>query len=144
MNLKDSRSALIDHLITELTTPGPLPPIMYDNAAFEAPNALWLRVAYQPVDNRVATLSGSGQDEASGFLQVSVNVPMEQGSGEAYEMVDKIVAAFDAGASLPYDNGSEIGYVFSDGANASPAVTFESYYSVPVTIDWRSRRTRNQ
>ncbi|WP_339622270.1 phage tail terminator-like protein [uncultured Salinibacterium sp.] len=144
MTLKDSRSALIQHLLTELGTPGPLPSIMYDNVAFEAPNEIWLRVSFQPVENRVATLSGHGQDEASGFLQVSVQVPMEYGSGEAYEMVDKIIAAFDAGAILPYDNGTTQGYVFSDGANASPAITFESFYSIPVTVDWRSRRTRNQ
>ena len=144
MTYKDTRSALIEHLLAELGEPGPLPPIMYDNAAFEAPNGLWLRVAFMPVENRVATLSGHGQDEASGMLQISVNVPMEYGTGEVYDMVDKINAIFDAGAVLPYDNGTTEGYVFSDGAYASPAITLESFYSVPITIDWRSRRTRNQ
>lgn len=64
----------------------------------------WCRFTLLPAETIPLTLGVSGQDQVYGLAQISIFVPMDQGTMRAHAIADAILAAFPRGRMLTKDD----------------------------------------
>ena len=116
-------------------------PMLHDNATLDNQTDTWLSINFTPIANRSATQGRTGQDEASGFMQVNVNAPQGHGSIDGLTLADSIASQFERGSTLTAADVT----VVVEGATLAPSIFSEdgNTYITPITIDWRARRRRD-
>jgi len=98
----------------------------------------WAQVFFLPAPPKVATLSGSGEDEHEGIFQVNLNYPQGDGAGAAADKADAIREIFEAGAKFAY-NSQEVLILSTGRAGGRNA---EGWFILPVEIKFRARTAR--
>ena len=108
-------------------------PTEYENAVFTKPtNSKWARLWFipnQPVPN---TLGTSGEDEATGILQIDLNYPRNTGTRESIADFEEIRAAFPAGNAYTRDGQT----VQALNCGRSQGRLVDNWYRVSITISW--------
>ena len=134
----DTRSALVARVLEGDAADYPM---LHDNATLDNQTDTWLSVNFTPIANRSATQGRTGEDEASGFMQVNVNAPQGHGSIDGLTLADSILEQFERGSTLTYEDVT----VVVEGATLAPSLFSEdgNTYITPITIDWRARRRRD-
>lgn len=135
----DIYNALITRLTTATITYIGADDIAYDNADFDPTNKdAWLSTSFIPVVRATETKDTTGNVD-SGLFQVDVFVPLNDATGNtkrynlrALEIVNDILVAFADNTKLNF-GGAE---VFIGGSEFTAPLTSESWYQVPITINY--------
>jgi hypothetical protein len=127
--VSDIRAALETHLAT---TPA-LPRIAYPNVPFEQ-NALaaHIEVDFSPTSRTPANRGPNPQYRHQGLFVLTVCVPEDQGSGQAYDIADVLLGRF-AGSS------DVLGFALPVSINTSEVLgDFKRppFFCVPVSVSW--------
>lgn len=130
---KDINTALSVRL-AEFQTSGE-PPIAYENAAFTpVDGVLYLLETFVPNIKDQLGLGNSSADDYEGFYQVTVNDSRSNRRFTAQEQARLLMLHFSRGSQYTFNSVK----VIITSARVSQGVTSEGWYSVPVTIEWRS------
>lgn len=129
MSLSQVQTALFTSAITAL---GAIP-TEYENMDFSPPtNAKWASLFFLPNVPVVATLGSTGQDEATGLIQIDLNYPLGTGNSAARTDFETLRAAFPAGSR--HTNTGQVVMVTRTGRSAGRIV--DNYYRVSVSVFW--------
>jgi len=104
------------------------PPIAFQNVNFTPPEGLYLTVMNMPADGIMYNFNRA--QNTPGVYRINVYAPANKGPAEAEDMADKIAEHFRA-VSEP------IPQLFIEEINFSPAVSTDSEYLLPISINWR-------
>lgn len=99
----------------------------------------WNQVHFVPNNPVPVTCGADGEDEFTGFLQVTCCVPAGTGDNLLQEQIDLILNAFKTGSKFTY-GGQEVMVTSTGRAGGVPA---EEWYKTPVTIFFLARHNRN-
>lgn len=115
-------------------------PTQYDNVDFKPPvNAAWNAVHFAPNNPIPVTCGPDGEDEFTGFLQVTCCCPAGRGENLALEQVKLVLEKFQTGSKFQYQ-GQE---VMVTSAGRVPGFTAQEWYKIPVTVYFLARHQRN-
>lgn len=135
-NYTDIEKALYAALKSvDATTPCGFPGAELDSY----PDGLWLQVFNMRAESGPVTLGDAGEDNHPGILQVDINYPKGQGTGNILAKGDELAAFFTAGKTLSY-NTQEV-KVLSSSLSSGRYVG--GYYRVSLTINYYARTTRS-
>lgn len=110
--------------------------VKWPNMKFSKPDkATWYEVNFVPVDNEVATLGDVGENEAVGFLQIDVNVPMDSGEKETDEAIKALQIYFVPGRTTVYDGTAAV----VTASRRSPGRVVSSSWRTSLTVDYYAR-----
>lgn len=120
-------------LDTALSATSDIPAIAFENAPFEQnAGTPYLRTAFFLTSRRPAVRGPNPQHRYQGLYQITVCVPSDQGTGDAFEIADLLMTEFDGSTDVVGSNTtvsieySELGAVFYD----------DPFYCVPVQVAW--------
>jgi len=105
-----------------------VPPIAFPNVNFDPPEELYLVVMNMPADGIIYNFNRA--QNTPGDYSVNIYAPANEGQAEAENMADKIAEQFRE-VSEPIPN------LFIEEINFAAAVSTDSEYLLPVTINWR-------
>jgi hypothetical protein len=105
-----------------------VPPIAFPNVNFDPPEELYLVVMNMPADGIIYNFNRA--QNTPGVYSVNIYAPANEGPAEAENMADKIAEHFRE-VSEPIPN------LFIEEINFAAAVSTDSEYLLPVTINWR-------
>lgn len=113
----------------------------YDNVDFTPPASgkAWNRVHFAPNVPVPVTLGAAGEDEFTGFLQVTCCCSAGKGESKALEQVQLLLSKFKTGSKFSY-SGQEVTIL---KAGRSPGFSSNEWYKIPVTIFFIARHPRN-
>jgi hypothetical protein len=118
----------------------PIIPTQYDNVDFKPPvNAVWNVVHFAPNIPVPVTCGPDGEDEFTGFLQVTCCCPAGRGESLALQQAELILNKFTSGAKFSYQ-GQE---VMVTSAGRAPGFSAQEWYKIPVTVYFLARHQRN-
>ena len=133
-------SALITRLTSStITYVDPLTDISFDNSDFNPKGKeAWLSCDFIPVERFTATKDQTGMTD-TGFFQVTIYVPLNDKTGgikqynmRALEVMESLLSAFADNTTLTFINTN----LFICGAEFAAPLISESWYSVPLTINY--------
>jgi len=104
------------------------PPIAFPNVNFDPPEGLYLVVMNMPADGIMYNFNRA--QNTPGVYRVNIYAPANKGPAEAENMADKIANHFR-------DDNEPIPHLFIEEINFSPAVSTESEYLLPISVNWR-------
>ena len=114
--------------------------VAYENDGFNpvtgTPYAELFVLHNQPSVN---TLGDGGQDLIDGIMQININYPLDDGSGNAKVKATAIRDFFVAGSRFTF-SGQEV-FITSAGRNGSGRRE-GNWYQIIITIQWEARVTR--
>lgn len=115
-------------------------PVKYENAGgFVKPTSSpWAAVHYMPNVPDPVTAGTYGYDEASGLLQIDINVPLNAGTKQSRDLVDKIVNLFPSGHDLMYNDA----WVRPRRVGRTQGREVDGWWRVSVTVYWYTRLQR--
>lgn len=105
----------------------------------EYPDGLWLQLFNMRADSTPVTLGDAGEDNHAGFLQIDINYPKGQGTGDVLGKADEFASFFTAGKSLLY-NTQEVKVI---SCSLSSGRYVGGYYRVSLTVNYYARTTRS-
>ena len=118
-------TSALDQIIASLPD---APPIAFPNVNFTPPDGLYLAVMNMPADGIMYNMNRA--QNTPGVYRINVYAPANKGPAEAENMADSIAAHFRA-SSEPIPN------LFIEEINFSPAVSTDSEYLLPISVNWR-------
>ena len=135
----DIYSALIQQLETATISYITADDIAYDNADFDPTNKeAWLATNFIPVQGFTDSKDSVGKVD-TGIFQVDVFVPLNDATGNAkrynlraLEIVNDILVAFAENTRLNFGDAQ----VFISNADFAAPLISESFYQIPVTINY--------
>jgi hypothetical protein len=135
----DIYNALITRLTTATIANITDDDIAYDNADFDPTDKdAWLSTNFIPVERSTETKDSTGNVD-TGLFQVDVFVPLNDASGgtkrynlRALEIVNDILVAFADNTKLNFGDAE----VFIGGSGFAAPLISESWYQIPVTINY--------
>jgi hypothetical protein len=142
MSLTKSRKALVTALrsIPDVATAHAAKQVAMDNFHFTPPTGTrWYEVHWAPNIPVAVECGDNGEDEATGFLQVDVVVPLNKGLTQAEALVGAILTKFKTGSKFTYEGQS----VMVTSCGAAPGFPVDNGYKVPVTINFQHRHSRS-
>lgn len=117
-------------------TLSPALPVAYPDVAFTKPTSgMWLETALFPAPTEAITVAHDGINSHTGFLQVTVVSPQNQGAVKVQEVVAKIIQHFKRGAKMA-DGATTVQIV--QPPYASPTFKDEPYTRTPVTVRYQA------
>lgn len=130
MPILDDIRATMD---TALEAANGLPDIAFENAPFEQnAGTAHLRTALFLTSRRPATRGPNPQHRYQGIYQVTVAVPTERGTGDAFDYADLILTEFDGSTDVVGANVT----VSIEYAELGTQVISEPFFLLPVQIAW--------
>lgn len=102
-------------------------------------NGEWIQIHNRRGNTIPITLGTSGEDENTGFMQIDINYPQNQGSFFVMDTADRFAAYFTAGRELQYNNQT----VKVQSSSLSAGRYVGGYYRVSLTVNYYARTTRN-
>ncbi len=124
--------------------------IAYPNTGFEpVQGETYLKFDFVPADDSPVTLGSTGEDELTGFYQVSIMAPAGSGDGDSIALLDTFRQGFKKGVNLQYEDRSVriTSATFNQGMNAGSrndvSVDESIWYPTYITIYWAARLARN-
>lgn len=112
----------------------------YENANFTPVEGTpWAQVFFLPDQPKAVTLSGTGEDEHTGILQINLNYPQGAGAGAAADKADAIREYFEAGARFAFESQEVL--VLSSGRAGGR--NDEGWFILPVSINFMARTARS-
>lgn len=148
MSLATAQAALIAAAIQQL---GGIP-TEFENVEFTKPtNAKWAQMFFIPNTPEVETLGPTGEDLATGLLQVNVNYPMDTGTLAATADFEAFRAGFPAGrhitiaadalqigplADAAFDDADQVVTIINCGRSQGRLV--DNWYRVSFTVGWQA------
>ena len=132
MSQYEIKKALVTKLLS-LT----LPALNYDNlASTEVVPFVDVFIFFsQP---SVATLGADGEDGQSGFLQLTLNMPIDDGDGATFALYETIAQEFKAGSKCLFGDQQ----VTISNCGKGSGITQDGKYITPITINWYARTRR--
>ena len=135
MSLGGAQYALTEAVLTALGTT----PVARENVVFVKPsNSKWAEIFWMSNQPRGFTLGDTGQDKATGIVQVDFHYPAGSGDAAATADTDTFRAAFKAGHGFIHDGQS---IVISD-CGAPHRRKEDNWFIVSVTVGWYALVTR--
>lgn len=133
-------SHLIDSALLQGFTSGTfgLPWASENRAYAPAAGTAWAEVFILPNQPSVASLGGGGLDAHDGIMQINLNYPAGDGAAAAKQKATTIRAYFYAGRIVSY-GGQDVEIV---SCGRGPGRNVDSWFRVPVTVQWRAWTTR--
>lgn len=128
------RAAFEQRLATWAAARSPALQIAYQNVAFTAPNAAYLRAYLLPAETGSRDLLGTHR-QYGGVFQVSIVTPHGAGPGAAEAIVSELNTLFPV--NLRITSGA-ITVTVTRPASAGSGLTEPGLYIVPVDIRYRS------
>lgn len=114
-------------------------PVRWPNMKLEPPSTGgYATVDIVPSEPRVATLGQQGEDEHSGFMQVGLYYPLQDGHKAVIAAYEILRVFFVAGRFLTYGDAT----VTVLRCGMSPPRKQESAFTTFVTVYWRARINR--
>jgi hypothetical protein len=115
-------------------------PVRWENVAFQEPESgYWAAVGFWPGEPETATLGGEGQEELTGWLQVDLNAPPNNGEAALLDAYADLRAAFPPGEAF-LDSGVTTTII---SCGRSPGRRVDENYRISVTIRFRARYNKN-
>lgn len=137
MSIKNINAALVQAYINvglDLKT-------AYELRDFTPPTGSpWAAVQNFPADKYVVTLGDQGEDNITGFFQIDLHVPENDGTSRIAGYMDAILDYFKNGRIFTY-GGQEVRVRRSQLTPIQPAKTSASYVST-ISVYWDSRKQR--
>lgn len=138
MSQKLCRQAYEGRLGTWAAARSPALRVRYENVPFTpATGETYLHATQLPADTESDDLAGAHR-AYRGVFQVSVYAPINTGSGAAAAIADELAALFVHNARL---TSGAITVQQTTPASVAPALQFDSYYAVPVSLTYRADTT---
>lgn len=110
----------------------------YPNRSFEPPvDGLWARFSVLPTQPSTFTLGTNGYDEHLGLMQIDLYAPFNKGLSQLHDKCDEVLNYFVAGKAFAYEQQQVL--IINAGKNQG---FFSDYWTVPLTINYRSYLTR--
>lgn len=100
---------------------------------------MWVELYAIPGESIPATLGDKGTDHNPGIVQVDINVPLSEGSGNLLKLADFIASALPAGKGLVYTGG----VVKIERVSLSPGRGVGGFYKRSLSVYYYSRTPRN-
>lgn len=115
--------------------------IGWENRVFESIGKdPWASVFYRPNTPEARTIGPGGSDQATGFIQIDLNVPPGQGEGLLIDWEEKARIYFHPGRFFVYGGQSVL--VVSSGMSEGRHV--ENFYRKSITVSFRGHLKRNE
>ncbi len=115
-------------------------PVAHENKHFEpAADIAYAELFIVPNPSEVLTLGDGGQDVFTGFMQIDLRYPLDEGSGPAKQKATDIQGVFKTGARFTY-SGQEV-FVTGSGRNGTGRRE-DGWYRTTITVNWEARVTR--
>lgn len=112
----------------------------WENVTFTAPKgAPWNSVQFAPNVPVPVTCGPDGEDEATGYFQVTCCCPKGKGEKLALEQVTLLLTTFKTGSKFTY-GGQE---VLVTSAGRAPGFASQEWYKIPFTVFFLARHNRN-
>ncbi len=86
----------------------------------------------------VATLGADGEDAQAGYLQINLNMPIDEGDSATFILSDTLAAEFKAGSRCFF--GDQQVTIMNCGKGSG--MTRDGKYITPITINWYARTRR--
>lgn len=113
----------------------------WENRAFDpAGKDPWASVFYRPNTPEARTIGPGGFDQATGFIQIDLNVSPGKGEGPHIDWEEKARIYFHPGRFFVYDGQSVL--VVSSGMSEGRHV--ENFYRKSITVAFRGHIKRNE
>jgi len=120
-------------LDTALAAISSLPDVAFENVPFEQnAGTPYVRTAFFLTSRRPAVVGPDPQMRYQGLYQVTVCVPTDQGTGDAFEFADLIMTELDGSTDIV---GSDV-TVSLEYSELGPVFYDDPFYCVPVQIAW--------
>ena len=117
----DIRETIEPHVASEW---GSATEIAWPNAPFTPPeDEAWIQISILPGAATAATLGPNGNNHVPGLVHVNVFVPKDNGSAQAWELVDAVRDLF---------NRRTVGNIRFRAPDPTPAITEGNWMQVPV------------
>ena len=100
---------------------------------------VWVAIHNIPVSSLPVTIGPHGEDEHIGIIQVDINQRKGSGSGDIFDIVDRIAGIFTNGTHVHYTGG----LCRVKSSSLTPAREFGGWYRVSLSITYYSRTSRN-
>lgn len=107
-------------------------PTAYENVGFDKPSTAWASVFHLPDPPEMYSLSEDGFDEATGILQVDINVPADSGTAVANGHFDTLRAHYKAGAR--FTSGGQQVVILRCGKSQGRVI--DGFYRISISIYW--------
>jgi hypothetical protein len=108
-------------------------PICWPNVAFTPPvEGAWIQVAFMPGQAEQITLGSAGENRIYGIVHINLFVPLNQGTGEAWNTADSLRALF---------NRVTVGAVRFKVPSTRPPMLSESWWQIPITCPFSVEET---
>lgn len=133
MSLRDINAALV----SAYQSIGLGLPTSYEGRSFTAPSGQpWARVQNFPAKKFVHSLGVNGDDKVTGFFQIDLFVPKDDGTGRLLGFVDSVLSHFENGRRFSY-NGREVRITNSSLSpiRKDPS-TADNYFN--ISVYWES------
>lgn len=116
-------------------------PTEYDARDFNPPaSGVWASIKNFPADKFVGSLGSSGKDTVTGFFQISLYVPENDGTGRILGFADAALVQFKNGSRFSY-NGQEVKITRSEMTQIRKD-TASARYSIALSFYWESQASR--
>jgi len=109
-------------------------PVAWDNVKFTPPTGPYIRATLLPADTTSIDLEGAHRGYL-GLFQLSINVPLSTGPGQAETLADELSALFPM--TLRLESGSFWVQITSP-CSAYPGIPGDTHYMVPVRFRYRA------
>lgn len=114
-------------------------PVSYELRKFDPPaRGPWVAIKNFPADKYPVTLGAQGEDNVTGFFQVTIYVPENDGIKRITEYVDSVIDHFKIGRRFHYQ-GQEVRV---RRVEPSPFHKVQERHVSTVSIYWDSRTQR--
>lgn len=114
-----------------------LPPLQLENTAnVGVTGQPFSRLTLIPSATRQVSVGAHGKDMAVGLAQLDLFFPKDLGTAGPDALADIVIAAFPRGLTL-FDLEKNV-YVHFKTPSLRTGYLFESFYCLPVTVEWSS------
>jgi hypothetical protein len=136
-----SLKAVRDILNTHLNAYTPTLNIAWENVAFTPKtNETHVRVNFVPTESKETARFKSAMVRETGFYQIDVYAPQDQGTSSVDTLVEGLRAHFNRGRVLSDSNNNRVN--IRDTPKTSQGRREGGYYRVTITVDWFAHFTQ--
>lgn len=109
-------------------------PVAWDNVQFTPPAGSYIRATLLPADTTSLDLDGNHRGY-SGRFQISINIALHSGPGQASRLAEEIAELFPV--ALRLESGAFWVQIIAP-CSELPSVTGDTHYMVPVRFRYRA------
>lgn len=122
-------------LNTRLSTLTPAYPVAWENTSFvPTPGQTHIRVNFLPSESVAAANHRNAMNFESGFYQVDVYVPQNQGTQSADTIAESIRAHFKRGSR--FEDSTGVSLLIRQPPSVAPANREMAFWRIRVTVPW--------